>query len=29
MRAVLKIGGSLLYDDTGKVLTDRIAKYAV
>ncbi|MHA1962048.1 MAG: UMP kinase [Candidatus Thorarchaeota archaeon] len=28
MRAVLKIGGSLLYDDAGEVLTDRIRKYA-
>ena len=28
MRAVLKIGGSLLYDDTGKALTDRIRRYA-
>ena len=28
MRAVLKIGGSLLYDTDGKVLTDRVRDYA-
>ncbi len=29
MRAVLKIGGSLLYNTDGKVLTDKIREYAV
>ncbi|RDE13336.1 MAG: UMP kinase [Candidatus Thorarchaeota archaeon] len=29
MRAVLKIGGSLLYDDAGNILTERIKKYAM
>ncbi len=28
MRTVLKIGGSLLYDDKGNILTERIKKYA-
>jgi uridylate kinase len=28
MRAVLKIGGSLLYDDEGKILVDRVRDYA-
>ncbi|MFW9908690.1 MAG: UMP kinase [Candidatus Thorarchaeota archaeon] len=28
MRAVLKLGGSLLYNDAGEVITDRIKEYA-
>lgn len=28
MRAVLKLGGSLLYDDKGQILTDRMRAYA-
>ncbi|MFW9799253.1 MAG: UMP kinase [Candidatus Thorarchaeota archaeon] len=28
MRAVLKLGGSLLYDDKGQILTDRVRAYA-
>ena len=28
MRAVLKLGGSLLYDDMGRILTDRVRAYA-
>jgi uridylate kinase len=28
MRAVLKIGGSLLYDKDGKILVDRLRDYA-
>jgi len=28
MRAVLKLGGSLLYDDMGQILTDRVRAYA-
>ena len=28
MRAVLKLGGSLLYDDTGQVLIERVREYA-
>ena len=28
MRAVLKIGGSLLYDDKGQVRIDRLREYA-
>ena len=28
MRAVLKIGGSLLYDDEGKILVDKVRDYA-
>lgn len=28
MRTVLKIGGSLLYDEAGNILTDRIKRYA-
>jgi uridylate kinase len=29
MRTVIKIGGSLLYDEKGNILTDRIRKYAL
>ncbi|NWF94894.1 MAG: UMP kinase [Candidatus Thorarchaeota archaeon] len=28
MRAVIKIGGSLLYDDTGQLIVDRVREYA-